>query len=97
YIWNRIYEFNPETGQLAHDRVLIMMGKGNAKTERIGELGDMELFGPVAPDRSPRVVLCAASSDQSTELFNAAKLGILADPEHGRPGPLAQMFPEGDR
>ncbi|HET7030360.1 MAG TPA: hypothetical protein VFI34_07600 [Candidatus Limnocylindrales bacterium] len=73
------------------------MGKGNAKTERIGELGDMELFGPVAPERSPRVVLSAASYDQSIELFNAAKLGILGDPDHGRPGPLAHLFPEGDR
>lgn len=73
-----------------------MMGKGNAKTERIGELGDMELFGPVAPARSPRVVLSAASYAQSIELFNAAKLGILGDPEHDRPGPLAGYFREGD-
>jgi phage terminase large subunit-like protein len=96
YILNRIYEFDPETGRLAHDRVLILMGKGNAKTERIGELGDMELFGPVAPVRSPRVVLSAASYGQSIELFGAAKLGILGDPAHDRAGPLAGYFREGE-
>lgn len=96
WILQRIYQFHPATGQLAHDRVLILMGKGNAKTERIGEVGDAELCGPIAPMRAPRVILSAASYGQSIELFGAAHLGITGDPKHGRPGPLADRFIEGE-
>lgn len=92
YILNRLLEFDPATGELAHDRALIGIAKGNDKTEGAGRLGVAELLGPVAPLRSPRVVLTAASYDQTAELFTAAKLAIIGDPDHDRPGPLAPFF-----
>lgn len=96
YILNRIYEYDPATGQLAHDRVLIGMGKGNSKTEQVARLGHSELMGPMAPIRSPRVVMSASSYDQTRELFTAARLAIEGDADHGRPGPLYQFFRDGD-
>jgi phage terminase large subunit-like protein len=97
YVFARLLEYDPLTGKLAHDRALIGMGKGNIKTEAFGEFGVTELVGPIAPIRSPRVILSAASYDQSVELFNAAKLSIVGDPDNGRPGPLAPYFREGDQ
>jgi phage terminase large subunit-like protein len=95
YLLNRIYEFDPDTGELAYDRVLIGMGKGNDKTEGCARLGVGELLGPVAPLRSPRVVVSAASYDQTSELFSAARLCIEGDPAHDKPGPLSPYFKDG--
>lgn len=96
YILNRLLEFDPETGQLAHDRAFIGIAKGNDKTEGSARFGVTEFMGPIAPLRSPRVVLTAASYDQTFELFQAARLSIVGDPDHDRPGPLAQYFRAGD-
>lgn len=96
YILARLFEYDPQTGRLAHDRALIGMGKGGAKTERAAQIGITELCGPIAPLRAPRVVLSASSYDQTQELFQAARLGILGDPEHDRPGPLAEYFRDGE-
>jgi phage terminase large subunit-like protein len=95
YILQRLFEFDPESGRLAHDFALIGMGKGNAKTERLGEVADAELVGPIAPARSPLIVLQAASYGQTNELADAARLSIRGDPEHGRPGPLYGYFLDG--
>lgn len=96
YILQRLLEFDPATGQLAHDFVLIGMGKGNSKTEELGRLADSDLVGPIAPLRSPRIVLQAGSYGQTNELFTAAALAIRGDPEHGHPGPLYGYFREGE-
>lgn len=88
FILHRIYEFDPRTGKLAHDRVLIIMPKGNSKTELIGQVGDAEMLGPLAPLSSARVTVSAASWKQADELLNAAKLGIKG-------GPLGPRFLEG--
>lgn len=85
---NRIYEYDPTSGQLLHDRVLVGMPKGNSKTELVADIGLAELDGPVAPLRSPRVVVSAASWDQTKELFGAATLAITE-------GPLAPYFRRG--
>jgi phage terminase large subunit-like protein len=76
--------------------VFIGIAKGNDKTEGTARFGVAEMMGPVAPLRSPRVVLTAASYDQTAELFQAARLAILGDPDHDRPGPLAPFFRTGD-
>lgn len=96
YILQRLYEYHPVTGQLAHDRILIGVAKGNSKTEGTGQIGDAELLGPIAPVLSPRVVLSAASYPQTTELFTAARLGIVGDPDHDNPGPLLPFFVQGE-
>lgn len=96
YVFARLLEFDPLTGRLAHDRALVGMGKGNIKTETFGMFGVTELCGPIAPLRSPRVVLSAAGYDQSRELFGAARLSIVGDPDNGLPGPLSAYFRDGD-
>lgn len=96
YILARLFEYEPETGDLAYDRIYVGIPKGNDKTEGGGRLGVCEVLGPIAPLRSPRVVLTAASYDQTKELFGAATLTIKGDPEHERPGPLWPYFAGGD-
>ena len=87
YIVDRIYEFWPETGDLVHNRVLIGVGKGNAKTEIIAGVGDAELAGPIAP-LSPNVAISAASYEQADKLFGAAKTAAL----EGDLGPFVDAF-----
>ena len=96
YILQRLLEYDPETGELLHDRALIGIPKGNDKTEFCGRFAVCELCGPIAPLLSPRVILSAAGYDQSGELGTAARLSIVGDPEHDRPGPLAPYFRDGD-
>lgn len=95
--WHRvielIYQFDPTTGQLLRDRVVVIMGKGNIKTETIGELGLAEIDGPLAPI-SPNVPISAASWDNANRLFGAARLAILGDGAEHR-GPLAARFRDG--
>lgn len=88
YITNRIYEYDPETGRLLHDRVLILISKGNSKTEDMARLAIGEAGGPMAPLRSPRVTLSAASFAQANELLGAATLSI-------EKGPLGPRFQKG--
>jgi phage terminase large subunit-like protein len=79
--------------RLVHDRVLIGMGSGNAKTELTAHIGVDELLGPLAPV-SPSIVLSAASWDNASRLFNAARLAIAG--EEGHRGPLYPYFKEGE-
>jgi phage terminase large subunit-like protein len=85
YIIDRLFEYDPASGALLHDRAIIGMGKGGAKTELCSQIGLAELLGPLAPV-SPRVVISAASWKQANRLFGAARLGI-------EEGPLARFFP----
>jgi phage terminase large subunit-like protein len=93
YILDRMFQYDPVTGALLYHRVLVLMAKGNSKTERLGLIGDAELCGPIAPI-SPRVVLSAAGYDQTRELFTAARLGITGTLD--APGPIAHFFREGE-
>lgn len=93
FILNRAYEFDPETGRLLHDTILLVISKGNAKTELCGEIANIESQSPLAALRSPKVTLSAASWKQADELLNAAQLTITGSPES--PGPLAGKFQRG--
>lgn len=93
YLLNRMYEFEPTTGRLLHDTMLFIIAKGNAKTEMVGQIGDAEMMGPLAPIRSPRVTISAASWKQANELLTAAQLAITGSEE--QPGPLASQFQRG--
>jgi phage terminase large subunit-like protein len=93
FILNRIYEFDPETGRLLHDTVLLVISKGNSKTELCGQLANVEFQSPLAPLRSPKVTISAASWKQADELLNASQLAITGSDES--PGPLAPKFQRG--
>lgn len=86
----RLYEYNPATGQLLHDRALFGMAKGNGKTGLSGDIGLAELCGPIAPI-SPNIPVSAASWDQASRLFEAARLAIEGDGDQQR-GPLSPWF-----
>lgn len=92
YVLNRMFEYDPRTGQLLYNRVLIGIPKGNIKTETTAQIGLAELAGPIAPI-SPNIQIAAASWGQANELFTAARLSILGD-ENDRRGPLADYFRE---
>lgn len=96
-VWNhvidRIYQVDPSTGHLLHDRVVIIIAKGNVKTETVAQLGLAEIDGPLAPI-SPNVPISAASWDNANRLFGAARLAILGDGD-AKPGPLASRFRDG--
>jgi len=68
--------------RLLHDRVVIGMARGNAKTELAAMIGVAEMTGPVAPLSSPHVVVSAASFDQADNVFRAAKASIENGPLH---------------
>lgn len=93
FVLNRIYEFDPDTGRLLHDTILLVISKGNGKTETCGEIANVETQSEIAPLRSPKVTLSAASWKQADELLNAAQLTITGSPE--APGPLAGKFQRG--
>lgn len=93
YALNRIYEFDPDTGRLIHDTILWVMPKGNGKTETCGEIANVEVQSPLAPLRSPKVTLSAASWKQANELLNASQLAITGSEES--PGHLADRFQRG--
>lgn len=95
FILDRIYEFDPATGKLLHDRVLIGVGKGNSKTELAAHIGLAELLGPIAPV-SPNVPVSAASWDQANKLFGAARFAIEGDGQDKK-GPLAPHFKAGQQ
>jgi phage terminase large subunit-like protein len=94
YILDRIYQYDPATGRLLYNRVLIGVGKGNSKTELAAHIGLAELLGPIAP-RSPNVPVSAASWDQANKLFGAARYAIEGDGQEKK-GPLAPFFRAGD-
>jgi len=84
-ILSRLFEYDPATGRLLHDRALILMGKGNAKTELVAMVALAELAGPIAPLRSPHVVTSAGSYKQANNVFRAARDCLTG-------GPLAEYF-----
>ena len=84
YILRRKYEYDPATGHLLYDRVMIGMAKGNAKTELMAHDALVRLAGPVAPV-SPNIPVAAASWAQANRLFGAARLAL-------EEGPLAPLF-----
>jgi phage terminase large subunit-like protein len=89
----RLYQYHPVTGQLRYTRAIWGLGRGNAKTELAGFIGDAELLGPLAP-RSPNVPLAAASFEQANKLFGAARFGIEGD-GGDKPGPLSPYMKRG--
>jgi len=90
---SRIYEFDPETGRLLHDTVIEVVPKGNGKTEECGHIANVEVQSPIAPLRSPKVTLSAASWKQANELLTASSLAIMGSEDS--PGPLASKFQRG--
>lgn len=88
-----MYEFNPDTGRLLHDTILLVISKGNGKTEMCGQIANVEMQSPLAPLRSPRVTISAASWKQADELLRASQLAITGSDES--PGPLAPRFQRG--
>lgn len=72
YILNRLYEYDPDTGRRLYNRALVVMPKGNAKTELAAMIGLAELAGPVAP-LSPNIPVSAASFEQADRLYGAAR------------------------
>jgi phage terminase large subunit-like protein len=93
FLLNRIYEYDPETGRLLHDTVILVIPKGNGKTELCGMIANVEAQSPLGPLRSPKVTLSAASWKQADELLNASQLAITGSDES--PGPLAGGFQRG--
>lgn len=75
YILRRKYEYDPRTGRLLYDRVLVGMAKGNAKTELMADDAIARLVSPIAP-MSPNIPVAAASWEQANRLFGAARLAI---------------------
>jgi len=94
YILNRMWEYDTTTGRLAYDRILLVLPKGNDKTEQVGRTAVTSLVGPVAAV-SPRIVIAAASYAQSREAFNAVTLAIKGDGDE-KAGPLYPFFRDGD-
>lgn len=86
YVLNRMYEYDPASGKLLYDEVIVGVGKGNSKTELFAHNALARLFGPVAPV-SPKIVLSAAAWMQTKRLFGAATLAITA-------GPLRAIVPD---
>jgi phage terminase large subunit-like protein len=84
YILRRKYEYDPATGRLLHDRVLVGMAKGNAKTSLMADDAIARLVSPIAP-MSPNIPVVAASWEQANRLFGAARLAI-------EEGPLRELF-----
>lgn len=84
YILTRKYEYDPRTGRLLHDQVIVGLPKGNAKTELFGFDADSRLVGPFAP-MSPNIIVSAAAWAQTKRLFNASRLGLTE-------GPLKAVF-----
>ncbi len=82
-LWRK-YQYDPATGRLLYDRVLVGMAKGNAKTSLFGNDAVARLVSPIAP-LSPNIVVAAASWEQANRLFGASRLGI-------EEGPLAELF-----
>jgi phage terminase large subunit-like protein len=87
YILTRKYEYDPHTGRLLHDQVVVGLPKGNSKTELFGQDADSRLVGRLAP-ASPNVIVSAAAWAQTKRLFNAARLALSE-------GPLRAIFGKG--
>lgn len=93
-ILRRLYSYDPATGSLLYDRVLVGMAKGGGKTQLFADIGLAELCGPIAPV-SPNIPVSAASWDQANKLLRATRLAIEGDGDVQR-GPLADFFIDGE-
>lgn len=84
----RLYEYDPVTLKRLVRRVLIVLPKGNGKTELVGGICDAELTGPVVPTadgrgglrKSPNIPIAAASFQQGDRLFGAARTMLVKGP-----------------
>jgi phage terminase large subunit-like protein len=84
----RLYEYDPATLKRFVRRVLIVLPKGNGKTELVGAICDAEFTGPVVPTadgrgglrRSPNIPIAAASFEQGDRLFGAARTMLVKGP-----------------
>jgi phage terminase large subunit-like protein len=84
----RLYEYDPATLKRLIRRVLVVLPKGNGKTELVGAICDAELTGPVVPTldgqgglrKSPNIPIAAASFEQGDRLFGAAKTMLVEGP-----------------
>jgi phage terminase large subunit-like protein len=84
----RLYEYDPATLKRFVRRVLIVLPKGNGKTELVGAICDAEFTGPVVPTpdgrgglrKSPNIPIAAASFEQGDRLFGAARTMLIKGP-----------------
>lgn len=80
---NRLY-LRDATGRRRYRRALLGMAKGNGKSPIAAWIGAYELCG--GHNRSPRVIIGAASLKQANLVFGDLKTAIVGSVEH--PGPL---------
>lgn len=78
YLLSRVFEVG-EDGRWLHRRVVIMVPKGNSKSELTAAMGLALMAGPVAPE-SPNIPVAAASFEQANRLFGAARTMVVEGP-----------------
>jgi phage terminase large subunit-like protein len=84
----RLYEYDPATLRRLVRRLLLVLPKGNGKTELVAALCLAELAGPVVATtdgrgmlrRSPNIPVAAASFEQADRLFGAARTMVAEGP-----------------
>lgn len=84
----RLYEYDPATLRRLVRRLLLVLPKGNGKTELVAALCLAELAGPVvatedgrgALRKSPNIPVAAASFEQADRLFGAARTMVAEGP-----------------
>jgi phage terminase large subunit-like protein len=84
----RLYEYDPATLKRLVRRLLLVLPKGNGKTELVAALCLAELAGPTVatPDgrggmrKSPNIPVAAASFEQADRLFGAARTMVAEGP-----------------
>jgi phage terminase large subunit-like protein len=80
----KLYAIDPSTGRRRYRRAVVLMPKGNGKTELAAALAVLSLGGPLAP-KAPNVPIAAASFEQADLVFGTARTMISQ-------GPLAPYF-----
>ena len=84
----RLYEYDPVTLRRLVRRLLLVLPKGNGKTELVAALCLAELAGPVVATadgrgslrKSPNIPVAAASFEQADRLFGAARTMVAEGP-----------------
>jgi len=84
----RLYEYDPATRRRLVRRLLLVMPKGNGKTELCAALALAEFAGPTGldknckpvPRKSPNIPLAAASWDQADRIYSAARAMVEEGP-----------------
>jgi phage terminase large subunit-like protein len=86
-LFYRIYEYHPRTLRRIVRRVLVVLPKGTAKTEKAAAIGHVELCGPsvMGPNGpterlSPNIPVAAASFEQADRLFGAMRTMAVEGP-----------------